>query len=187
MKDINCILCQPKQRVLIELVKADIIYDIRNEAYIYARSLRGDKIDNEYRTNITDIGEEGNIDRTARLMDEAVADVNEMLYAYTKVASGGGSMYATDEWEEATGNPANDDECYYLAMQVSPTFAVNSVHNLATYLHVLIVDKVLQKYMITVFPEGAETYSALVADLEAKVRRCVAKTFRPVRRRMHPF
>lgn len=107
-----------QKRIVVELLKEELYGDIESAAYIYADSLPVDEKEGGHeKHNIYDIIQEGNMQTTARLLDQAVEDCKETLFALTKRKLQG-SEFDTNEWRIMTGSPVNDQDAYYLAMIV---------------------------------------------------------------------
>ncbi len=84
--------CNNGYKVMIELEKKELIYDIKNTAFSFADSYASQKdMDAKQLKNVFDVSEEGNRDKLARILDSAVEDCREMLFRFTKV-----EMYCGD-------------------------------------------------------------------------------------------
>ena len=165
-----------QKRIVVELLKEELYGDIESAAYIYADSLPVDEKEGGHeKHNIYDIIQEGNIQTTARLLDQAIEDCKETLFALTKHKLHG-SEFDTNEWRIMTGSPVNDQDAYYLAMIVPDDIPDGTAHTLMTYAHKYIVNKVLEQYLIIVHPDGAERFAALALDAEERMERAVQKS-----------
>lgn len=178
----------PTPKLLIQLVKSELIFDIKNRAYRFARGLKGDKIDDDLKADIMDICEKENMDDTARILDEVISDVRSMLLKFTKNnVPSGASRFVSNEWEEAPGNP-NNDEDYYFALKVPNSFTVDVADSLLSYLHQYVVNKVIANYLLLLYPDGSSIFTALWQSEEEKIKNTINHfvTGR-VRRNLHPF
>ena len=171
---------------MIELQKQELVYDIKNTAYIYADAQTKKDDDPHTLHNIFDVAEAGNMDRLARILDSAVEDCREMLYRFCKIDMYGGG-FDTNEWEECIGSPANDEEVYYLVMVMPRDFSATSVHTLAVYIHDFIVYQSLYEWMILVYPDGAEQFQLLAEEKKQKYMNASIRTTGHTRIRLHPF
>ena len=81
----ECRVCNLGYKVMIELQKKELVFDIKNTAAVYADSISSSVEDSHSIHNIYDVGEYGNRDKLARILDSAVEDCNEMLFRYTKM------------------------------------------------------------------------------------------------------
>ena len=79
----ECKTCHLGYKVMIELQKKELVFDIKNTAAAYADSISSSVEDSHLIHNIYDVGEDGNRDKLARILDSAVEDCKEMLFRYT--------------------------------------------------------------------------------------------------------
>lgn len=176
--------CPCGRKIVIDLLKGEIVYDVRNTAYIYADTINVD--DPHRKHNIYDIGEEGNRDKLARIMDVAVEDCREMLYRFTKTCLER-IGYDSNEWEECVGSPENDEEGYSLTLLVPSNFSDTSVHTIGVYVHNYVVNRIMYQWLMLVYPEGAESFAVLAAELESKIRDASNRSMGRTRIKLHPF
>ena len=171
---------------MIELRKDELLYDIKNTAYVFADSRKDDDKEPHGLHNIYDVCEDGNIDKVARLMDSAVEDCKELLFSMTraKATSGG---FVSDEWEEVTGSPCNDEDCYYLALRVPWSFSATSARSMMVYAHEYIVNRVLYKWMLLAYSDGAQTFGMLAEHARESLKTAAGRTALPVRIRKSLF
>lgn len=178
----------PTPKLLIQLVKSELIFDIKNRAYRFAKGLKGDKIDEELKADIADICEKENIDDTARILDEVISDCRAMLLKFTKNnIPPGANRYVSNEWEEAPGNP-NNDEDYFFALKVPISFTVDVADSLLSYLHNYVVNKVIANYLMLLYPDGSALFTTMWQAEEEKIKSITSHfcTGR-IRRSLHPF
>ena len=122
--------CNNGYKVMIELEKKELIYDIKNTAFSFADSYASQKnMDAKQLKNVFDVSEEGNRDKLARILDSAVEDCREMLFRFTKVEMLCGG-FDSNEWAECIGSPTNEEEAYYLALRMPNGFSKTSVHTM---------------------------------------------------------
>lgn len=172
-------------RSTIELYKNELWHDVENTAYIYASGVDEQRASPRRLANVFDINEGGNHDRVSRLMDNAVEDCMEMLYALTRRE--GRMSYASDEQCEVVGSNENDDESYTIMFSVPDGFSAESVHAMALYAHDYVVYTVLKNWMLLVWPDGVGQMSALADDAAERLRAASRKRARPMRISMCPF
>lgn len=173
-------------RVMIELRKQELVYDIKNTAYAFADSQQRQDAEPHSLHNVFDVAEPGNMDRLARIMDSAVEDCREMLYRFCKAEMRGGG-FDTDEWEECAGSPAHEDDAYYLVMVMPHDFSAASVHTMTVYIHDFIVYQSLCEWTSLVYPAGAETFRLLAEEKKQKYKEASIRTTGRTRIRLHPF
>ena len=178
--------CNLGYKVMLELLKNEIVHDIKNTAYTYADSISSSVADPHLIHNIYDVGEDGNRDRLARILDSAVEDCREMLYRYTKIEMLGGG-FDSDEWEECIGSPTNEEEAYYLALRMPKGFSKTSVHTMMVYIHDYIVYQCLYEWMMIVYPDGADRFWALAEEKKQKIKDASNRSAVKARIALHPF
>lgn len=178
--------CSVGYKVMIELLKKELVYDIKNTAYTYADSIFSSVADPHLIHNIYDVGEDGNRDKLARILDSAIEDCREMLFRYTKMEMLGGG-FDSNEWEECIGSPTNDEDAYYLAMRMPSGFSKTSVHTMMVYIHDYIVNQCLYEWLMIVYPDGADRFWALAEDKKQKIKDASNRSAGRARIRLHPF
>ena len=171
---------------MIELLKKELVYDIKNTAYTYADSISSSVADPHLIHNIYDVGEDGNRDKLARILDSAIEDCREMLFRYTKMEMLGGG-FDSNEWEECIGSPTNDEDAYYLAMRMPSGFSKTSVHTMMVYIHDYIVNQYLYEWLMIVYPDGSDRFWALAEDKKQKIKDANNRSAGRARIRLHPF
>ncbi len=182
----KCKTCCNGNKVMLELQKEELVYDIKNTAYAFADSIKGEVQDAHSLHNIYDVGEEGNRDKLARILDSAVEDCREVLFRFTKVEMTGGG-FDSDEWEECVGSPVNDEEAYYLEMMMPQGFSKTSVHTMTVYIHDYIVNQALYEWLMVVYPAGSDRFWALAEEKKNKIKDAVNRSAGRSRIRLHPF
>lgn len=150
----------------MELQKNELVFDVANTTYTFADSLGTEDVHEKH--NIMDVAQDGNRDKLARILDEAVEDCREVLYNFGK-GYVGGSWYETNEWEDCVGSPTNEEEAYYLQMFVPSTFSSNSIHTITIYAHNYIVNKSVADWLMVVYPKGAEQFTLLAEKTKEKL------------------
>ena len=182
----ECRVCNLGYKVMIELQKKELVFDIKNTAAVYADSISSSVVDSHSIHNIYDVGEDGNRDKLARILDSAVEDCNEMLFRYTKMKMLGGG-FDSNEWEECIGSPTNEEEAYYLAMRIPQGFSKTSVHTMTVYIHDYIVNQCLYEWLMIVYPDGADRFLALAEDKKQKIKEASNRSAGSARIALHPF
>lgn len=178
--------CNNGYKVMVEMRKDELVFDIKNTAYIYADSNVRADTDLHTLHNVFDIGEDGNRDKLARILDAAVEDCREVIFRYTKrnMSYGG---FDSNEWEECIGSPTNDEEAYYLSMTMPRDFSSTSIHTLAVYIHDYIVNQSLYEWMLLAYPNGAENFKVLAEEKKQKIKEASNHSAGHLRIRLHPF
>ena len=165
-----------RKSVKITLHRTELLYDIKNYAYI-----EGDLIQEgtePARHYVLDITEQGNIDRVSRVLNLAYAATVEALYPYSKVACDD-----VDERDDILTEPTE----YVYTLSVPEQFSKTTVTLLARLLHEFLVCRVLTDWFSITKPESSvnwgnkmdEAYSQIMERLNARMGR--------IRRTQTPF
>lgn len=172
----ECIFkCKEGYKGILELDKKELVYDIKNTAFIFAHSL-SEEVSDVAKHNVYEVGEEGNRDKVARLLDEAVEDCREMLFMLTRVHCTSHDLVEdSDAWEKCVGAPKNEMDCYYLYMIFPYLASHTTLHTLAVYVHNYIVNKVMYQWMLLAYPSGAENFAVMVSDLEERIKKAATR------------
>lgn len=182
----ECRTCNLGYKVMIELQKKELVFDIRNTAAAYADSISSSVEDSHLIHNVYDVGEDGNRDKLARILDSAVEDCKELLYRFTKMEMLG-SGFDSNEWEECIGSPTNEEESYYLAMRMPNGFSQTSVHTMTVYIHDYIVNQCLYEWLMIVYPDGADRFWPLAEEKKQKMKDASNRSAVRTRITLHPF
>ena len=182
----ECKTCHLGYKVMIELQKKELVFDIKNTAAAYADSISSSVEDSHLIHNVYDVGEDGNRDKLARILDSAVEDCKEMLYRFTKMEMLG-SVFDSNEWEECIGSPTNEEESYYLAMRMPNGFSQTSVHTMTVYIHDYIVNQCLYEWLMIVYPDGADRFWSLAEEKKQKMKDASNRSAVRTRITLHPF
>lgn len=183
--DKKCFMSRDHRHAMIELHKDELVHDVKNTAYIVANSLEGQGVDNARLHNLYDVGEDGNREKLARMLDSAVEDCKERLFHYTRRL--GRCAFASDEWEEVTGSPENDDEAYYLCLNTADNVSATSIRTMAVYAHDYVVYNVLKEWAVLVYPDVAERMAALAAKSDEKLKEASLKVVLTPKIRLSTF
>lgn len=178
--------CCKGYKVMIEMIKDELVFDIKNTAYSFADSQRTPDVDEHTLHQVFDVAEDGNRDKLARILDSAVEDCRELLYRFTKVEMLGGG-FDSNEWEECVGAPCNHEHAYYLAMRMPQGFSKTSVHTMTVYIHDYIVNQALYEWLMIVYPSGADRFWALKEEKKQKIKDASNRSARRCRISLHPF
>lgn len=169
-------------RIMMELQKGELVFDVANTTYTFADALSDDEVRDK--NKIIDVAQDGNRDKLARILDEAVEDCRETLYNLGK-GHVDGSWYETDEWDECVGSPINDEESYYLKMFAPRYFTTSSLHTMTVYAHNYIVNKAVADWLMMVYPKGTEQFLALANDTKEKLLRSANRGSSQIRIKPH--
>lgn len=153
-----------KRMLFLDIDRNEIYHAVKSEAYLYAQSLRLQGKDVDLQSYITDICEEQCIDRTARNLEMALADVKTLISKLTRYPHPESACLDND-YEHCAGSPDNDDEiCIVLA--VPPTFNDAMAEPIYTYICDYLVKKTMKYHLDMFYPDGSEQYE-LYAQTDA--------------------
>ena len=157
--------CPKYKQLKMTLNKDEAYHDIKQTAYVYAHALSGEGITAEVKHNIFDLCLDGNMDITARILDQTVTDCNALLAKFmpdNEVGSLG------NDWNTCQGNPQEKSD--YLFMLVLPeSFAMRYAKPIFDNIVVYITNKVLATWLTIVYPSGVEQFTAIYSDAQTKL------------------
>lgn len=136
-----------KRTVKLKFLRSQLLYDIKNYAYVEADVMGEDKQHAQH--VLADIGEEGNVDRVSRILAVVHADVIEMLYPYTKQEP------VEEEIDDCLWAP----EYYVVEMSVPETMSRTSLHLLSRLIHEFMVYRVLSDWLSITNPQAAQNWA----------------------------
>lgn len=142
----------PSHKVTLRLLRDELLYDVRNYAYIEAHITSEDEP--HVRHTISEIGEAGNVDRVNRLLAMVHAEVIEALYPYAK----------QQPMEEEIDNHPFTPEAYVVELQVPDTMSRTSIHLISRLVHEYMVCRVLSDWLSILHPEAAAAWQAKAED-----------------------
>ncbi len=156
----------PRYKQLVMTVNKDEAYhDIKQTAYTYAHALAGEGITAELKHNIYDLCESGNIDVTARFLEQAVTDCNAMLARFLKDEE---VESFNNDWNVCQGNPQERSD-YTLSLFLPESFAMRYAKPIFNNIVVYITNKVMASWLTLVYPSGVEQFTAVYSDAQQKL------------------
>lgn len=167
---------EKNKRVTLTFKREEILYDCRNYAYIEGDTMK--TADEHDRHQVMDVGEDGNVDRVARVLDLAFAQCVELCYPYSKVAVG-------DETE--ADDTLNAPATYVLRLRVPDDFAQSTVTLLEKLIHELLVYKVMADWMSITKPDAKVNWQEKMQEMEAQIVSHLNFRIGRVRRTQTPF
>lgn len=166
-----------KLNAVLIFKRDQLLYDIKNAAFIEGRVMEGDADMGRRRAIVQDVGEAGNVDRVTRMLDLAMARCREMLYPYTKHAVVRGEL----------DNRLREREVFGVVMSVPEDFSQTSLVLLKELIHEYLVCKALGDWLGMTYPEKAQMWEAKAESAAQEIRTNLNARIGRVRRRMHPF
>lgn len=161
-----------KVGVILTFARDQLLYDIRNAAYIEGHIMPADS--EHSRHTVIDIGEVGNVDRVTRVLDLAISHCRELLYPYAKREI---DKYTLDD-------KFNERASYGIVMQVPEDFSQTTLTLLERLIHEYLVCSAVADWLSIAKPEKAETWAAKAYDIESRIR--VSAHARTTRMRIRP-
>ena len=167
---------EKNKRVTLTFKREEILYDCRNYAYIEGDTMK--TADEHDRHQVMDVGEDGNVDRVARVLDLAFAQCVELCYPYSKETVG-------DETE--ADDTLNAPATYVLRLRVPDDFAQSTVTLLGKLIHELLVYKVMADWMSITKPDAKANWQEKIQEMEAQIVSHLNFRIGRVRRTQTPF
>lgn len=170
---------QGKQKAVLAFLREELLYDIRNYAYVEGHLIIPKNTEDHRPHVIQDIGEEGNVDRVTRVLDLAHARVVEMLYPFTK------KEYT--EYLAPLDDVFIESPEYIVAMQVPEGFSHTTLQYLERLIHEYFVAHVLWDWLMIANPEAAASWRVKLDNIESSIKSAKAIRVKKVRRGQSPF
>lgn len=162
--------------VRVELLRKELLYDIANCGYMYGRSIGDEGV--KVRDVVQGITDEGNVDVVTRMLDLGFAQMEEMLYPFTKEDSEGGTV--DDELKEAGK--------YVMEMELPAGVSKTSIALILNLAHDYLVNYVLWRYLGMLGLEKAAVYFGMLAkEAEGDMRSAALRQSGKLRRTLRPF
>lgn len=166
-----------RKTVLLSFRREELVYDVKNYAFVEGDLMADD--DMHAKHQVFDIGEEGNADRVARVLNLAHAECVEMLFPYTKaeIENEGGGL--DDKLEEP--------ETYDIILSLPKGFSMTTVRLLKDLIHEYLVCRVLADWMSITKPDSQRKWEEKLASLKMKMKSSLVSRRGKTRRRLSPF
>lgn len=166
---------EEKRAVKLKFIREQLLYDIKNYAYIEAHVMGEDM--EHARHMLADIGEKGNVDRVTRILAVVFSSVIEILYPYTK----------QEPVEEEIDDRLWEPEEYVIEMSVPVTMSRTTLHDLSKLIHEYMVYCVLADWMGTTHPEAAANWAAKAAMKKEEIEDAKNMRRKAFTRKTHPW
>lgn len=162
-------------RVILRFRREDLLYDIKNYAYIEG-SLLEDGTDHRRHT-VQDVGEEGNVDRITRILNLAVSRCREMLYPFTK------REIERKEFDDRL----REIKVYGIGLDLPDGFSQTTLFLLERLVHEYLVCTAVADWMSITNPDKTATWREKSEEAKAEIQSTLHTRRGRVRRRLHPF
>lgn len=164
-----------KRTVRLKFLRSQLLYDIKNYAYVEADVMGEDKQHAQH--VLADVGEEGNVDRVSRILSVVHAAVIELLYPWTK------SEPVEEEIDDCLWAP----EEYILELHVPSDVSRTTLHLLSRLIHEYMVYRVLADWLSITNPQAAENWAAKAAATEEEIEEAKTTHKGVFTRATHPW
>ena len=161
--------------VTLSWFMSQLMYDIKNYAYIEAMSMDENDV---RRSQIMEIGEEGNIDRVRRVLDLKIAIIGERLYPYTK-------RFLEDE--AMLHDKLCNRDGYSLELNVPDDFSATTALMLERVIHEMLVCWVMSDWLSRLKPESWEIWETKAGEMFDGLTHSLTARIGRVRRTQTPF
>lgn len=166
---------EEKRTVRLKFLRSELLYDIKNNAYIEA-DVMGEDMQHAQHV-LTDIGEEGNVDRVNRILAVVYDAVIEMLYPYTKRAT------VDEEIDDRLFAP----EEFVVELHVPASMSRTTMHLLSKLIHEYMVYRVVSDWLSITNPNAADNWSAKAEAAGREIERAKNQRGVGLRRASYPW
>jgi len=167
--------CGDKVDVTLIFMREELLYDIKNYAYIEGHVMGEEKQHAQH--TLVDIGEEGNVDRVNRVLAVVHAGVVEMLYPYTK----------EEVAEDVIDNMMEEPEEYAIEMRVPRTMSITTIRFIAKLIHEYMVYKVIADWLHITNPQAASHWEMKANEMAEKIQSAKNHRTYAFTRKTHPW
>ncbi len=163
------------QRAVISFMREQLLYDIRNYAFIEGSVMETDSQHNRHM--VQDVGEAGNVDRVTRVLNLAMSKCKELLYPYTK----------NDLQRAELNDKLREPEVYGIVLTVPKDFSQTTLHLLKNLIHEYLVCTAVADWLSITNTEKAQVWKLKAEEAQSEIRINLHNRITKARRRMHPF
>lgn len=162
--------------VTLVFYREELLYDIKNCAYIEGH-VWGDENQHAQHTLI-EIGEEGNVDRVNRILEDVHSSAIEMLYPYTKQEVLAGEVIC---------NRMQTPDKYEIKMMVPVAMSSTTLHLLNKLIHEFMVARVIYDWLSITHPEASQNWYEKSEAACKEINSVKNNRGGVLRRRSYPF
>ena len=164
-----------KQIVRLRFLREQLLYDIKNYAYIEADVMGEEKQHGQH--VLAEIGEEGNVDRVSRILAVVHASIVELLYPWTKSAP------IEEEIDDCLLAP----EEYVIELHIPIDVSRTTIHLLSRLIHEYMVYRVLADWLSIMNPNAAANWAAKAELTEREITKAKTTHKGVFTRKTHPW
>lgn len=167
--------------LVLSFLRSELLYDVANYCYMEADVMDTERYNGHVQHHVSDITNEGNVDRVTRTLMLAFSGCVELLYPYTR------EPVSASQEKIVLDDTLKEDTVYKLKLDVPDDFSRTSAEYLVNLIHEYLVCTVIADYFLIVYPEMAAKYRQKADCMESGIREAKARRTRRVRRTMSPF
>ncbi len=164
-----------KRTVRLKFLRTELLYDIRNYAYIEGDVLGEEKQHAQH--VLVEVGEAGNVDRVTRILAVVHAAVIELLYPWTK----------TEALEEEIDDCLFTPDEYVVELHVPEDVSRTTMHLLSRLIHEYMVYQVLADWLSIMNPQAAANWAAKAEATESEIAKAKSTHKGVFTRQSHPW
>lgn len=172
-------------RAVLTFYTDELLYDLRNIAYIYGVSKSEKQPDMDHHLTF-DIGEEGNIDLITRILDLAFSEIEEALYPYTRspLLEQEGCGCAVHQRDDVLDTERAE---YTLRMLVPSLLSRHTLTYAERWIHEWLVCRAFAEWLLLIGDSSFSLWMEKAELAKREVQRAMAKRTGRIRRKMSPF
>lgn len=161
--------------VLLRFYANELMYDIKNCAYIEGSLMPSDAMHNAH--TVQDVGEDGNEDVVKRALHLAHCATIEMLYPFTK-----SEIVATE-----VDNRLEEKETYDITLNVPIGFSQTTITLLESLIHNWMVYRATYEWMLLTYPDKAPLWQQRMTETEIEIEKHLTMRRGRIQRHTTPF
>lgn len=167
---------ETRKKIDITLYRKSLLYDISNVAFIIGSS--NPEIDDKTRSSIIDICIDGNVDRVTRMMNMAVNELINKIYAFTK-----------DRVLEdcKISNLHIEPDKYQIQMSVPLGFSKTTASVLTDYMHEFIVNFIISDWLSFTKKDEMQIWESKSDICISKIKSVINNRVFATKRKLSPF
>lgn len=166
---------ESKRTVRLKFLRTELLYDIKNYAYIEGDVLGEEKQHAQH--VLVEVGETGNVDRVTRILAVVHAAVIEMLYPWTK----------TEALEEEIDDKQFAPDDYVVELHVPEDVSRTTMHLLSRLIHEYMVYRVLADWLSITNPQAAANWAAKAEATASEIAKAKSTHKGVFTRKSHPW
>ena len=165
------------RKVQLNFLRRELLYDIANYSFVEGDIMPEDA--EHVRHQVTDIVQDGNVDRVTRILNLAYTECVELLYPFVRedIPEDGGEL------DDRLREPSR----YYIELTLPRDFSATTVQLLSHLIHEYLVCRVLADWLSITFPNSYGKWQEKVEALKYSIRTALTSRISKVRRKLKPF